>query len=408
MPQGSSQKISFTNRQGQQLAARLDLPLGPPRAYALFAHCFTCSKDIFAASRIAQGLNSNGIAVLRFDFTGLGASEGEFANTNFSSNMEDLVDAAQFLETEHQAPALLIGHSLGGAAVLAAAPQMDSVKVVATINAPADPDHVKENFSYAIPEILEAGEAQVSLAGRPFTIKQQFLEDIAQQKLLDTVSTMKKALIVFHGPLDQQVSIENAAAIYGAAKHPKSFISLDQADHLLSSREDAAYVADILGSWANRFLPALPEDQDLPDEGDVRVRENGLGRFTQSISVGGRHSLTADEPPRLGGLDTGPTPYDLLLSGLGACTTMTMRMYAQRKGWPLDRASVTLHHDKIHAEDCEACETSSGKVDKIQRKIHLEGDLSAEQRARLLEIADKCPVHKTLHSEVRIESALEE
>lgn len=256
MKWGDSLKISFTNRQGQTLAARLDLPLEAPRAYALFAHCFTCSKDIFAASRIAQGLTNNDIAVLRFDFTGLGASEGEFANTNFSSNVEDLEDAAHFLAGEYEPPALLIGHSLGGAAVLAAAPRLASVQAVATINAPADPDHVKENFHYALPEIQESGAAQVMLSGRPFTIKRQFLEDIATQRLNDAVSTMKKALMVFHAPLDQQVGIENAATIFRAAKHPKSFISLDQADHLLSDRRDAIYVADLLGSWARRYLPS--------------------------------------------------------------------------------------------------------------------------------------------------------
>ncbi|RED54036.1 bifunctional alpha/beta hydrolase/OsmC family protein [Aestuariispira insulae] len=408
MKRGDSHKITFTNRQGQTLAARLDLPLETPRAYALFAHCFTCSKDIFAASRIAQGLTNNDIAVLRFDFTGLGASEGEFANSNFSSNVEDLEDAARFLAEEYESPALLIGHSLGGAAVLVAAPRLESVQAVATINAPADPDHVKENFHYALPEIQESGAAQVTLAGRPFTIKRQFLEDIAQQRLADEIATMKKALLVFHAPLDQQVGIENAAKIFKAAKHPKSFISLDQADHLLSDRQDAIYVADLLGSWARRYLPA-PDSAIHPEdlsEGEVLVQENGVGRFSQTISVGGRHKLLADEPPRIGGTDTGPTPYDLLLSGLGACTTMTMRMYAQRKGLSLDRAKVTLRHEKIHADDCESCESQGGKIDRIERRIELIGDLSNKERAKLLEIADKCPVHRTLHSEVQINSRL--
>ena len=404
-----SEKIEFTGAQGDTLAARLELPSGPPRAFALFAHCFTCSKDIFAASRIATGLADQGIAVLRFDFTGLGASDGEFANTNFSSNVEDLLRAADYLRQSHGAPSILIGHSLGGAAVLAAAPQIPEIKAVSTIAAPADPAHVRHLFAEARPEIEAQGEAEVKLAGRTFRIQKQFLEDIETQRLAESIRGMKKALLVFHAPLDDTVGIDNATAIFVAAKHPKSFVSLDGADHLLTRREDAAYVASVLSAWATRFIgEGAPVAGDADSEpGTVVVRETGNGKFQQQI-VNGPHRLLADEPPSVGGTDTGPTPYGLLLAGLGACTTMTIRMYADRKKWPLERASCTLSHDKIHAADCEDCETKDGKIDAIDREIELTGALDDEQRARLMEIADKCPVHRTLHSEVKITTRAKE
>jgi len=408
MAWGSSEKVSFTGSQGENLAARLDLPPHPPLAFALFAHCFTCSKDIFAAKRVAAGLVENGIGVLRFDFTGLGHSDGEFANTNFSSNVDDLVAAADWLGENHQAPAILVGHSLGGAAVLAAAGAVDSVQGVCTIGAPADPDHVKHNFGCDLERIEKDGVAEVTLAGRSFTIKKQFLEDIAGQALEDKIGTMKKALLIFHGPLDQTVGIDNAGRIFQAAKHPKSFVSLDQADHLLSRPDDAAYVADVIGAWARRFIGegALAEHRARAAEGEVAVAENGEGKFAQVVSVGGRHVLRADEPLSYGGDDTGPGPYDYLLAGLGACTTMTVRMYANRKGWPLENVSVKLKHDKIHAADCEDCETRDGKLDRIERELTISGALDDEQRQRLLEIADKCPVHRTLHSEVKVATVL--
>jgi len=410
MAWGSSEKVMFTGSQGESLAARLDLPPHPPLAFALFAHCFTCSKDIFAAKRVAAGLVENGIGVLRFDFTGLGHSDGEFANTNFSSNVADLVAAAGWLTENHQAPAILVGHSLGGAAVLAAAGAVESVQGVCTIGAPADPDHVKHNFACDLERIEKDGVAEVTLAGRSFTIKKQFLDDIAGQALEDKIGTMKKALLIFHGPLDQTVGIDNAGRIFQAAKHPKSFISLDQADHLLSRPDDAAYVADVIGAWARRFIGegALAEHRARAGEGEVTVAETGEGKFAQVVSVGGRHVLRADEPVSYGGDDTGPGPYDYLLAGLGACTTMTVRMYADRKGWPLDTVSVKLNHAKIHAADCADCETRDGKLDQIERELTLSGALDDEQRQRLLEIADKCPVHRTLHSEVKVRTGLAE
>ncbi len=403
-----SEKVTFTGAGGENLAARLDSPPGKPRAYALFAHCFTCNKDIFAAARIAGGLAEQGIAVLRFDFTGLGASEGDFANTNFSSNVGDLVRAADFLRETREAPKLLVGHSLGGAAVLAAAAQVPEAAMVATIGAPADPVHVTHHFTEARPEIEAAGEAEVLLVGRPFRIKKQFLEDIERQKLESAIAGLKKALVIFHAPRDETVGIENASQIFLAAKHPKSFISLDDADHLLSRKSDAIYVAEVLAAWAGRYLGSAAHEPALrAPAGKVVVEETGEGKFTQRIASGA-HLLRADEPESYGGLDSGPSPYDLLLAGLGACTSMTLRLYAERKGLSLDKARVTLSHEKIHAEDCEACETGSGKIDRIERVIELTGDLGVEERQRLLEIADKCPVHRTLESEVLIETRVAE
>lgn len=399
-----SQKVTFAGSQGGKLAALLELPDGPPRAFALFAHCFTCSKDIFAAARIAGGLADAGIAVLRFDFTGLGASEGEFANTNFSSNVEDLLRAAAYLREEHEAPSILIGHSLGGAAVLAAAGKIAEVKAVATIAAPASPGHVAHLLTDARPEIDAKGDAEVVLAGRSFRIQKQFLDDIEGHRLADSIKTLKRALLIFHAPRDGIVGIENAGEIFQAARHPKSFVSLDGADHLLTRHEDARYVAAVLSAWATRYVPGLAVSEAKSKEsapGRVVVRETGNGSFQQEI-IAGPHRLLADEPRPVGGTDTGPGPYDLLLAGLGACTAMTIRMYVDRKELPLERVSVVLAHDKVHAEDCADCETREGKIDVIDREIELTGDLDDAQRTRLLEIAEKCPVHRTLHSEIKI------
>ena len=402
-----SEKVEFEGSQGAMLAARVDLPASArPRAYALFAHCFTCTKDIFAASRIAGALAAQGIAVLRFDFTGLGHSDGELANTDFSSNVEDLLKAAEFLRREHQAPKILVGHSLGGAAVLAAAGQIEEAVGVATIGAPAEPAHVQHLFQEARPEIEAKGEAEVSIAGRPFRIKRAFLEDIEAQALDRSIGSLGKALLVLHAPRDATVGIENASKIFVAAKHPKSFISLDDADHLLTRKRDAVYVARVLSAWASRYVGEdLEGDALVAPEGEVWVRETGEGRFAQQIAAG-PHPLGADEPVSYGGLNSGPSPYDFVLAGLGACTSMTLRLYAERKNWPLDQVEVRLKHAKIHAEDCANCETASGRIDHIEREIALSGSLDEGQRTRLLEIADKCPVHKTLESEVQVDTEL--
>jgi len=399
----SFEKIHFSNQQGNRLAARLDTPTeGTPDAYALFAHCFTCSKDLRAVGAISRALNRQNIAVLRFDFTGLGESEGDFADTNFSSNVDDLVEAADYLADHHEAPRILIGHSLGGAAVLQAAHRVESSEAVATIGAPYDPEHVTQHLDDSLEEIKSSGEARISLAGRAFTIRKQFLEDLAATKMEETIRTLDRALLISHSPVDQTVGIENAARIFKAAKHPKSFVSLDDAHHLLTDPSDAEYIGVVLGAWARKYV-GFSEDETTPAEGEV-VTKTGDG-FRTEITAG-RHRLVGDEPEAAGGTDAGPSPYDLLLSALGTCTGMTLRMYADEKDWPLEEASVRLTHEKVHAEDCEHCETDNGTVERIERDIELTGDLSAEQRERLLEIANKCPVHRTLHSEIEVSSSL--
>ena len=397
--------IHFPGALGTPLAARLDMPAQPPLAYALFAHCFTCSKDSLAASRISAALTARGFGVLRFDFTGLGGSAGDFANTNFSSNVADLVAAANWLRSAHQAPAILIGHSLGGAAVLAAAHEIAEAVAVATIGAPYDPSHIQHLIADAAPSIVANGEAEVTLAGRKFTIRKQFLDDLALHQDGHRIGALRKALLIFHSPRDTTVDIENAAKIFTAAKHPKSFVSLDTADHLLTGKADAEYVAGVLAAWASRYIRVQDPAADVAAPGVVTVSETHEGKFTQTISAGAHHAR-ADEPTSVGGDDTGFTPYDLLLAGLGACTSMTLRMYADQKKWPLEHVSVQLRHTKIHAQDCSECETREGKVDRIEREIAITGDLDDTQRARLLEIADKCPVHRTLHSEVSIHTQL--
>jgi putative redox protein len=407
------EKLTFSGSQGATLAARLELPEGEPSAYALFAHCFTCTKDIFAAGRIAETLAMRGIAVLRFDFTGLGASEGDFAHTNFTSNVEDLVKAADFLRDNYAAPKILIGHSLGGAAVLAAAQRVPEAAAVATIGAPADPAHVTHLLKEKQAEIEAKGEAEVQLAGRPFRIKKQFLDDIVTHNSAGKLGQLGKALLIFHAPLDKYVGIDNAGLIFQAAKHPKSFVSLDDADHLLTRRRDAVYVADVLAAWATRYVEARPARGETSPAtgGQVRVSEQGadpergVSRMAQDVFIG-LHHLTADEPVAAGGSGLGPNPYDLVLAGLGACTSMTLRLYADHKKWPLEKVSVRLNHEKIHAQDCADCETKEGKIDRIEREIELQGPLDAAQRQRLLEIAEKCPVHRTLHSEIKIDSKL--
>src|SRR6516164_7247796 len=398
-----SERFQFEGEGGIQLAAALDLPEGEPNAYALFAHCFTCGKDVLAARRIAVALADKGIAVLRFDFTGLGSSNGDFANATFSSNVTDLVHAANYLRQHRKAPAILIGHSLGGAAILAAAGQIAEAKAVVTIAAPSDPAHVAGLFKTHIEDIKKSGEAKVSLAGRPFTIKREFLDDVAEQNLTAQIASLHKALLVMHSPTDDTVGIDNATRIFVAAKHPKSFVSLAGADHLLSERRDSAYVADVLAAWSSRYVELAPEQigdtSNAPRQ--VVVRETGNGKFQNMVTVG-PHALLADEPVAAGGEDTGPGPYDFLLAGLGACKSMTMRLYADRKSFPLERATVTLRHGRIHAQDCAECETKEGMLDQIEVEIGLQGALDADQRKRIVEIADKCPVHRTLTSEIRI------
>ncbi len=408
------ERVTFPGSQGTELAARLDLPAGPARAFALFAHCFTCSKDIAAASRIANALTDVGFGVLRFDFTGLGMSEGEFENTNFTSNTDDLVAAADWLRAEHRAPQVIVGHSLGGSAVLSVAGSIPEVRAVATIGAPSSPDHVTGIFSSSLAEIESSGVAEVELAGRPFRIRQQFVDDLRNHVVLDRVATMKRPLLVLHSPIDNTVSIDHASAIFGAARHPKSFVSLDGADHLLTDRVDAAYAASMIGAFANRYIVDESASLDAPRaSAPVMVAETTQGPFLNHVVVG-RHRLLADEPESVGGFDAGPSPYDFLGAALGACTSMTLRMYADRKGLPLDRVTVGVTHGKVHADDCAECSDNrllagrSGMIDRFERVIRVDGDeLSDADRTKLLEIADKCPVHRTLESASSIVTRLE-
>jgi putative redox protein len=400
-----SEQVWFRGSGGDCLSGRLDLPHDDPVAYALFVHCFTCSKDIPAATRIARGLVDRGIGVLRFDFTGLGASEGDFANTNFSANVEDIVSAVADLRHRVAAPKIHVGHSLGGAAVLAAAARVPEAVAVDTIGAPFDPAQLGRLFVDAASEFEHTDEVSVEIGGRRFPIRRQLLEDANAQNLTKAIGQLHRALLVFHAPTDELVSIDNARRIFDAAKHPKSFVSLDDADHLLTRGTDAAYVAQVLAAWASRYLDAPPpRDPAARREGAVVVSDAARGRLAQEIHAGG-HVLVADEPLGVGD-DLGPTPYDLLLASLGACTAMTLRLYATRKGWPLTQVSVELKHDRIHAHDSSDRGRPPGRIERIERIVDLAGPLTDEQRDRLVEIAERCPVHRTLMGEKQIVTRL--
>lgn len=403
------QRLTFQNADGQRLSARLDLPIDEkPVAYGIFAHCFTCTKNFNAIVNINRTLAMHGIAVLRFDFTGLGESEGDFPETNFSTNVSDLISAADFLEANFEAPQLLIGHSLGGAAVLQAAKDIPSCRALATISAPADPSDLGRFLVSAAEEIETNGAAEVKLAGRTFKIRKQFLDDLEGVRMEEAIKNLNKPLLLFHSPDDRIADIENARKIFQAANRPKSFISLEGADHLLSDRGDSLYIGSVLAAWVQKYIDVPRKDpyrRNLTDN-RITVRTGKTGYQTEIVANG--HSLLADEPIAVGGANTGPTPYDYLVSALGACTSITLRMYADRKDWPLEAVTVRLKHEKIHAEDCRRCEEKKGKIDHIEREIELAGTLDEAQRKRLLEIADRCPVHRTLHKAVSIDSRLKE
>ncbi len=401
-------KIEFTNNEGITLKARLELPADrKPLSFALFAHCFTCNKNFSAIRNISRALTGEGFGVMRFDFTGLGESEGDFADTNFSSNIQDLQTAAAYLKENYAAPSLLIGHSLGGAAVMYAAAEMDSVSAVATIGAPADPKHVTRLITHGLEEINSKGYAEVSIGGRPFTIKKQFIDDLEAVDMSTVLKNLRKAVLIAHSPQDKIVGIDNAAGIFKAAKHPKSFVSLDGADHLLSNAEDSNYIGGVIANWAKRYID-FREDEKPDTHMQVVASLSNEEKFTTQIKAG-HHYLTGDEPESYGGNDFGPTPYDFVSAGLASCTAMTIRMYADRKKWKVEEVNVHIEHGKVHAEDCGECENSaSAKIDRFTRVIELKGELDEKQQQRLLEIANKCPVHKTLLSEIKIETRLKE
>ena len=396
-------KVEFENTEGQKLMGRLEFPVDRhPHNFALFAHCFTCTKNLSAVRNISKSLTAKGFAVLRFDFTGLGESEGDFADTNFSGNVADLVAAADFLSKNYDSPSLLIGHSLGGAAVIFAATEIESIKAIATIGAPSNPKHVKHLFKSGLEEINATGEAVVNLSGRDFKIKKQFVDDLDNKSLPETAKSLRKPLLIMHSPQDDTVGIQNAEEIYKAAHHPKSFVSLDGADHLLSNKKDSIYVGEVITGWAKRYLDVTEKvTSDLKTTHQVVASLDMEDGFTTQMKVGNHHML-ADEPENFGGNDFGPSPYELVSAGLAACTVMTLHMYAKRKGWPLENVEVHTSYSKTHAQDCEDCEDSSAKIDTFNRALKLTGTLDDKQRERLVQIADKCPVHKTLHSETQV------
>ncbi|NND05971.1 MAG: OsmC family protein [Saprospiraceae bacterium] len=395
-----SEKISFVNHDGNTLAARMEHPPDQrPFAYAIFAHCFTCNKNLAAVRNISRSLASQGIAVLRFDFQGLGDSDGEFVESNFSTNITDVLAAAAYLADTYEAPSLLVGHSLGGAAALVAGSRLDSVCGIATIGSPANPAHVTNMMKDALDEIENRGAAQVSIGGRLFTISKQFVEDLRDRDLNYLIKNLRKSLLILHSPQDKVVGIENAKSIYQAALHPKSFVSLDGADHILTDKSDSKYVGEVIATWAKRYLPH-PDQIDLKTDQQVVARLEEEDKFTTAVRAG-QHYLTADEPESIGGNDYGPSPYELLSAGLATCTAMTLRMYTNRKKWPAGDIHVHVQHDKIHAEDCETCSdehAQGSKIDRLERQIEWTGNLDEKQAQRMLEIANKCPVHKTLET----------
>ena len=395
-------QFDFVNRSGQTLTGRLELPNGEAKAFAVFAHCFTCSKNVKAATQVSRGLAEFGVAVLRFDFTGLGNSEGDFANTNFSSNVADLVDASFALQKQYDAPSLLIGHSLGGAAALLAAAEIGSIRAVATIGAPSEPAHVERLIGDTTAETHDDGSATIRLGGRELRLGSQYVDDLKSNRLAESMPALRKPVLIFHSPIDSIVSIDNARRLYESAKHPKSFVSIDGADHMLGDPEDAQFVAATLAAWATRYIPrsrAIAYTEPIP-EGVVEVKEQNSS-LTQQIRTA-NHTFHADEPLSLGGHDLGPNPYDLLLASLGACTSMTLRMYANRKKWPVESINIRLSHSRVHADDCESCDANANRIDRIDKEIVLSGELDESQVARLAEIADRCPVHRTLMNDKQI------
>jgi uncharacterized OsmC-like protein/esterase/lipase len=397
-------RIFFPNKEGIELSGYLELPLNQePHSFVLFAHCFTCNKNFFAVKNISQSLSANGYGVLRFDFTGLGESEGEFSDTNFSGNVEDLLAAAAFLEKEYMPPSLLVGHSLGGAAVIFAAAELPSVKAITTIGTPSTPDHVRHLLRSDISEIMETGMAQVNVGGRNFTIKEQFLKDLDEKELKSVISELNASVLVMHSPQDSVVELKNAEELYLAAKHPKSFVSLDGADHLLTQTKDSSYTGRVIAAWASRYLE-VPKKEKLTTHHQV-VANLGQDGFTTQMRAG-RHFFTADEPESVGGNDYGPTPYDFLGASLASCTSMTIQMYVRRKKWPLENVETHVTHSKIHAKDCENCERNTSKIDVFEREIVLRGNLDDAQQDKIYEIANKCPVHRTLINKIEVQTRL--
>ena len=400
-------RLEIENRKGLKLQAYLELPANQkPNHFTIFAHCFSCNSNFNAVKNISRSLSNHGFGVLRFDFTGLGKSEGEFAESHFSANVEDLLDVSNYLEKHYKAPSLLVGHSLGGAAVIVAASKLEHIKAVATVGAPATVSHVTHLFSHGTDDIQEKGDVEVKIGGRPFKINQDFVNDFGKTDLPKIIKKLRKPILVMHAPFDKVVGIENAHQIYHNAIHPKSFISLDDADHLLSKQTDSIYVGNMIGTWVERYFE--PEDNNMiSSNGEQLVGHLNLleDNFTTSIQTK-KHSFIADEPTNIGGDDFGPSPYDFLSAGLAACTVMTLKMYADRKKWDLHEVFVYITYSRKHSDDLDIEVDKPTRFDHLQKKIKIVGNLEEKQRNRLKEIASKCPVHKTLQSKIIIDTTL--
>lgn len=400
-------KLNIQNSKRHKLQAYLELPANQkPNQYAIFAHCFTCSSTLSAVKNISRALTHHGFGVVRFDFTGLGRSEGEFAESHFSANVDDLLAVSHYVETNYEAPTLLVGHSLGGAAVIVAASKLDSIKAVVTIGAPATVNHVTHLFSHGIEEVKEKGEVEINIGGRPFKINQEFVEDFSKTNLPEITKNLRKPLLIMHAPFDQIVGIENAHKLYHDAHHPKSFVSLDQADHLLSNNRDSGYAGHVIGAWVQRYFEPR-ENQMLDSKGEQLVAHLNLkeDNFTTNIQTK-KHSLIADEPGSVGGDDFGPSPYDYLSAGLAACTVMTLKLYAERKGWDLQEVFVYVTYSKKHSDDLMLDVEKPTRLDHLQKQLEFVGNLDEKQKQRLKEIASKCPLHKTLQSDVIINTEI--
>lgn len=399
-------KLKIPNRKGNTLNALLELPANQrPNYFAIFAHCFTCSSSLSAVKNISRSLAKDGFGVLRFDFTGLGRSEGDFSDSHFSANVEDLIDVHEFLKASYGTPTLLVGHSLGGAAVLVAASLIEDIKGVATIGAPATVSHVKHLFSHKDNEIPSKGNVQVNIGGRPFNINKDFIENFDKTDLPTIVKNLRKPLLILHAPFDKIVGIENAQQLYTSAHHPKSFVTLDSADHLLMEAKDSIYVGNVIGTWAQRYFP-IKENKMLDMEGEklvghLNLTEDNFTTFLQTKN----HTLIADEPVGIGD-DFGPSPYDLLNASLAACTVMTLKMYAQRKKWDLQEVFVYITNSKKHSDDLDIETEKTGYLDHINKKLKFVGKLDATQKQRLKEIASRCPVHRTLEKGVIFDTEL--
>ncbi|MBS3738419.1 bifunctional alpha/beta hydrolase/OsmC family protein [Mesohalobacter halotolerans] len=401
-----SKKVKFKNKNEEELVGRLDLPVDKRiHSYCIFAHCFTCNKNLKAIKNISDGLTSSGFGVLRFDFTGLGQSDGAFEDTDFSHNVDDLIAASKFLEDHYEAPILIIGHSLGGTASIFAAHQLDHIKAYVTIGSPFQPEHVSKLLESKMDEIQSEGKAKVNVGGRSFTIKKDFLEDLQKNKIDEFLGDLKKPYLIFHSPQDEIVGVKNAELLYKNAHHPKSFVSLDGADHLMSNPKDSLYVGQVISSWASRYLDVFEKEKELKTKHQVVASLDQNDDFTTEMALGS-HRMQADEPEDFGGKNLGPNPYELVSGGLAACTAMTIQMYAKRKKWPVENVEVHINHKKDHCDDCKNINDKNSKIDIFERDLILKGDLDDKQRQRLLEIANKCPVHKTLHSEVEVKTKL--